>query len=210
MANALPTKTSGLRRNGGLEFKKLRTGRLTIIFLPAAKEKRTKRTEELTMEKRIQFRRQKRSELETQFWLRTFAFMIDTFIIRLIFIPILVSGISLLPINLNSELNDKSSDIFLYSVKINTTILSGLYLTTFILYSALMESSRLQGSIGKWFLRYRVYDTDFNKISFKKALARNALKIISIASIIGIFTIDMTHKRQGLHDLIMRTILVRR
>ena len=162
------------------------------------------------MEKRIQFRRQERSDLETQFWLRTFAFTIDNFIIRLLIIPTIVIIISLFPITISEELNDMSTDSLLYSLKLNSTFLLGLYLVTFILYSSLMESSRLQGTFGKWFLRYKVCDADFNKISFSKALLRNTLKVISILSVIGVVIIDMTPKRQGLHDIIARTVLIRR
>jgi uncharacterized RDD family membrane protein YckC len=162
------------------------------------------------MEKRIQFRRQERSDLQTQFWLRTIAFTIDNFIIRLLIIPIIVYGLLLFRITLSEELSDISTDILLYSLRVNSTILIGLYFFVFILYTSIMESSRLQATIGKWFLRYKVYDTDFNKISFQKALLRNSLKVISILSLIGVVIIDMTPKRQGLHDIIVKTVLIRR
>jgi uncharacterized RDD family membrane protein YckC len=79
-----------------------------------------------------------------------------------------------------------------------------------ILYSSILESSKLKATIGKWFMRFQVNDLKLNKISFTRALIRNILKIVSIVSIIGVGIIDFTNRRQGLHDLITGTIIKRR
>jgi uncharacterized RDD family membrane protein YckC len=79
-----------------------------------------------------------------------------------------------------------------------------------VVYSSVMESSKLQGTFGKWFVRFKVTDMELNRISFFRALLRNSIKLVSIASIVGVFMIDATVRRQALHDLIAKTILVRR
>lgn len=160
-------------------------------------------------EKRIQFKRPVRSDLQTQLWLRVFAFTIDTFIIRFFIVPLILVVLSFTPLTLVERPEDLSVEIFQDYLIMNSTILIGLNVVVMILYSAILESSRLQGTLGKWFLRFNVCDLDFNRISFSKALLRNLVKIFSIISVIGIALIDMTPKRQGLHDLIARTVLIR-
>jgi len=118
--------------------------------------------------------------------------------------------LSFVPTSLSEEVDNIGSHGLLSALKINSAFLLGLYFIIFIFYSSIMESSTLQGTFGKWFLRYKVCDTEFKRISFSKALLRSILKAISIFSVIGVFIIDMTPKRQGLHDLVVRTVLIRR
>ncbi len=162
------------------------------------------------MTKRIQFKRHQQLQQETQFWPRVLAFMIDNFIVRILIIPVIVAGLAFSSAYKMDGISDKWTDIFLYAMKVNSEVLVVLYLIVWIAYSSLMESSRMQGTIGKWFMRYKVCNTDFNRISFKKALLRNTLKLVSMVSIVGVLIIDITPKRQGLHDLIVGTRLVRR
>ena len=164
------------------------------------------------MEKRIQFRQwqSNRIQLETQLWPRIFAFTIDVFIIRLLLIPCFFAMSSLFTIFPGGQSDDLTNEGVSYSLKMNSGIIVGVYLIVFILYAAFLESSRLQGTLGKWFVRYTVCDTDGKRISLPRAMVRNALKVISILTVIGVFVIDMTHKRQSLHDLIAGTILIRR
>lgn len=157
------------------------------------------------MEKRIQFRQResKRTELENQFWPRAFAFTIDLMVLQLI-IPVVFSLLALVaPTDLSDELARDYS-----SVTTTTTLV--VVVPLLVLYGAVLESSRLRGTAGKWFLRFAVCDTDIDQLSFPKALIRNTLKILSVISVVGVFMIDMTSRRQALHDLIARTIVVRR
>ncbi len=161
------------------------------------------------MQKRIQFKRPVRSDLQTQFWLRVFAFTIDTFIIRFFILPLFLVVFSFTPLAQVERPEDLSVEIFQDYLIVNSTVLIGLNVVILILYSAILESSRLQGTLGKWFLRFSVCDLEFNRISFSKALLRSFIKVFSIVSVIGIAIIDMTPRRQGLHDFISRTVLIR-
>lgn len=164
------------------------------------------------MEKRIQFSRRenKRNELETQFWPRAFAFAIDMFILRLLIVPMVLGIPSLFHLVPDETPQDLTNESTTHFIKVNSGIVVGVYFVVFILYGAILESSRLQGTFGKWFMRFAVCDTDIGRIAFPRALLRNTTKILSLVSVVGVFIIDMTSRRQALHDLIARTVLIKR
>lgn len=78
------------------------------------------------------------------------------------------------------------------------------------LYFALMESSRLQGTIGKRVTRLRVTDLDGGRLSFGRATVRHFAKFISVLIIfIGFAMAGFTRRKQGLHDMIAGALVVR-
>jgi|GEM_PF-3414448 len=162
------------------------------------------------MEKRIQFRRTDRTELETQFWLRTFAFGIDSFIVRLVFAPLVAITLIYITNTFDLWFIEPLNKESILSFQSTSAVILISYLIAFIVYSSILECSKLQGTIGKWFMRYRVFDKNSQRISFLRSLLRNSLKVISIASVVGVLLIDMLPKRQGLHDLIAGTVIRRR
>ena len=79
------------------------------------------------------------------------------------------------------------------------------------LYFALMESSVLQGTLGKMALKIKVTDLKEKQISFARATGRHFAKYISWATIgIGFIMIGFTKKKQGLHDMIAGCLVVRK
>lgn len=79
------------------------------------------------------------------------------------------------------------------------------------LYSALLESSARQATIGKIALDIKVTDMNGSRISFGKATARHFSKIIStLILMIGFIMIAFTEKKQGLHDIIAGSLVVRK
>jgi uncharacterized RDD family membrane protein YckC len=80
-----------------------------------------------------------------------------------------------------------------------------------ILYYAIMESSKAQGSVGKLALGIKVTDMDGNRITFGKALLRSIGKIISsMIMCIGYLMAAFTDKKQALHDMIATTLVVKK
>lgn len=76
------------------------------------------------------------------------------------------------------------------------------------LYFALMESSKLQGTVGKLALKIVVSDMEGNRISFGRATGRYFGKILSAIIIyIGFIMAGFTEKKQGLHDIIAGTLV---
>jgi len=77
------------------------------------------------------------------------------------------------------------------------------------LYYAIMESSPRQATLGKMVLQIIVTDNEGNRISFGRATGRNFAKIISILILlIGFIMIAFTKRKQGLHDMIAKTLVV--
>lgn len=80
-----------------------------------------------------------------------------------------------------------------------------------ILYYAIMESSKAQGSVGKMAVGIKVTDMDGNRINFGKALLRSIGKIISgMIMAIGYLMAAFTEKKQALHDMIATTLVVKK
>lgn len=79
------------------------------------------------------------------------------------------------------------------------------------LYFALMESSKQQGTIGKIFMKIKVTDLNGNKVNFLKASIRHFSKLLSAIILgIGYLMVLWTDRRQALHDIIAKTLVVKR
>ena len=77
------------------------------------------------------------------------------------------------------------------------------------LYSALMESSAKQATLGKMALGIRVTDLDGNRIGFGKATGRHFAKILSALILgIGFLMAAFTERKQALHDILADTLVV--
>ena len=79
------------------------------------------------------------------------------------------------------------------------------------LYYALLESSKLQGTLGKVALNIRVTDLGGRRISFARASGRFFGRVLSNLTLgIGYLIQVFTQRRQALHDLLAGTLVVRR
>lgn len=79
------------------------------------------------------------------------------------------------------------------------------------LYSALMESGPWQATLGKKALGLVVTDLEGGRISFAKATGRHFAKFISaIILLIGYMMAGFTQRKQGLHDMMAGTLVIRR
>ena len=130
------------------------------------------------------------------FWLRVSAALIDFLIMTLVFIPVIaIAGIGW---------------EFIYSDSVAASL--GLFVNVLAawLYYALFESGRWQGTPGKKILELRVTDLFGNRISFGQASGRYFSKILSgLIFYIGFFMAGFTAKKQGLHDKLASTLVLR-
>lgn len=79
------------------------------------------------------------------------------------------------------------------------------------LYSAFMESSAKQATLGKMALGIKVTDHAGKRITFAKATGRFFGKFLSGITLgIGYFMAAFTQKKQALHDMIAGTLVVKR
>jgi uncharacterized RDD family membrane protein YckC len=124
-----------------------------------------------------------RSPLPTHagFWVRVGAFLIDSLIVLLIAFPLM----QILPVYAN--------------------------LLVWWLYSALMESSPLQATLGKRALGLKVTDVNGVRLFFGRASARFFAKLLSTSLLgIGFLMVAWTKNKQGLHDMVGGSLVYRR
>ena len=151
------------------------------------------------------------------FWLRFVAYVIDCIIIYVVqsflFIPLLgLLGMSFASQMDNPENMSEAEAIgmvgSMMAVAGTTFLLSSIL---GILYGTLMESSKYQATVGKMALGLKVTDVDGKNLDFVKALIRNIGKIISgMILFIGYIIAGFTEKKQGLHDIIASTLVVKK
>ena len=80
-----------------------------------------------------------------------------------------------------------------------------------LFYYVAMESSHYQATLGKMALSIKVTDIEGNKITLAKAIIRYLSKILSgIILGIGFLMVAFTEKKQGLHDMIAGTLVVKK
>ena len=128
------------------------------------------------------------------FWLRVIAGIIDTLILWI-------------PASLFNWLFKES-----FSNEILFQVYDFIQLTIiWSLYYGFLESSTYQGTLGKRLLGLKAVDINGNRISFVRAVSRFLLGIIASFPLgIGIFMIGFTKKKQGLHDILAKCLVVKK
>jgi uncharacterized RDD family membrane protein YckC len=92
----------------------------------------------------------------------------------------------------------------------DTAVLSLVNLVVGWLYYSGMESSSRQATLGKMALGLAVTDLNGNRISFGRATGRYFAKVISaLILLIGFIMVAFTEKKQGLHDMIASTLVIK-
>lgn len=137
------------------------------------------------------------------FWLRVVAYIIDTIILNVAFSALAsVMGMGMmLPWAVDPEM------AMAYGMTSVMGYLIVMQAGTW-LYYALLESSSLQGSLGKKALGMLVTDVDGQRIGFGRATGRYFAKILSgLILLIGFFMIGWTQRKQGLHDMLAGTLV---
>ncbi len=82
--------------------------------------------------------------------------------------------------------------------------------TFIVIYYALMESSKYQATLGKIAMGIKVVNKNNQPLDFSKALLRNLSKLLSYAILcIGYIMIIFDDRKQGLHDKIADTFVVK-
>jgi uncharacterized RDD family membrane protein YckC len=135
------------------------------------------------------------------------AYLLDSIILGAVYVP--VGLVFLLPnIRVVSEHDwEQGPPIeFLGTV----FLLSALFFASTWLYEALLTSSSWQGTIGKRLLSLRVTDLEGNRISFARATGRYFGKFLSrMIMNIGFIMVAFTERKQGLHDLLAGTLVMK-
>jgi uncharacterized RDD family membrane protein YckC len=84
------------------------------------------------------------------------------------------------------------------------------YIVIAILYWPLLESSERQATVGKQLMGIQVVDANGARLSFVRALLRNLAKILSSLPFgLGFVLAAFTPKKQALHDMVTKCLVVR-
>jgi len=141
------------------------------------------------------------------FWLRFLAYVIDLVLLyAVVFTGSLLMGFV---IGMVVVLVDRDAlQSVLTIVKPVTVVIT---LVIFWLYFTLMESSRLQATVGKMALGLRVTNRQGERLGFGRATGRFFGKIVSALILyVGFMMAAWTERKQGLHDMLADTLVVRK
>lgn len=138
------------------------------------------------------------------FWLRVAAYLIDMIVIYIAMIPLfLLLGLGMDPMAAAGEAGEAAlggATLLVWAISI-----IGPWL-----YFALMESSSNQATLGKMVLGMTVTDANGGRIGFGKATGRYFGKILSsLILMIGYIMVAFTARKQGLHDMLAGTLVLK-
>jgi uncharacterized RDD family membrane protein YckC len=138
------------------------------------------------------------------FWIRVVAAIIDSIIVRIVVAPItMVFGL----LGLAGSIHG-TRHFGLHLLGSGITVVAVLFGSW--LYEALMESSSYQATLGKMIFGMKVTDLNGNRISFERATGRHFAKWLSaMVLFIGYIMVGFTERKQGLHDLLAGTVVLR-
>ncbi len=135
------------------------------------------------------------------FWRRAVAAIIDLFLLGFLQAIIMVAVIAGMTFGESSE-----QTAVILTVALNLAIFVAMWL-----YFALMESSKLQATIGKMIIGVVVSDLDGNRISFGRASGRYFGKAVStVILMIGYMMAGWTGRKQALHDIMAKCLVIRK
>lgn len=147
------------------------------------------------------------------FWLRVVAFIIDSIVLSVLYLLVIIPLYdALLPpaaIAIDPDLPAQGQSLFDQVLKPDVSLL--ILIVVAIVYYAIMEASRHQGSLGKLALELKVTDAQGGRLSFSKSVLRNASKLLSAALLLlGYLAAAFTRRKQALHDLIAGAFVLKR
>lgn len=140
------------------------------------------------------------------FWLRTFAYIIDAFLLSF------VTGIFILdPLLQRAGISPQNRWALFTSNSRQVMAIQLLIVMVQWCYFALLESSPWQASIGKRIFGLYVTDIGGKRISFARATGRYFATIISTLTFgIGYLMGGFTLKKQMLHDMIAECLVMKK
>ena len=136
------------------------------------------------------------------FWIRVGAYLIDGILLWIVQVIIgLVLGVSVSTmVGLGAETAATGA----------STILTLISVVIGVAYFVIMESGPMQATLGKKAVGIIVTDDNGNRITWLRALGRYFAKFLSaLIMAIGFIMVAFTDKKQGLHDLICSTLVVK-
>lgn len=139
------------------------------------------------------------------FWLRAIALIIDGIVIKLT----LGIALSFLFPQPSIQVTEDSFSASMYFEQMGNPE-NWLHVVGLWLYFTLLESSSWQATVGKKILSLKVTDLNGNRIGLGQANIRYWSKLLSFVTLfVGYILAGLTQRKQALHDLIAKTLVVR-
>ena len=147
------------------------------------------------------------------FWIRFLAILIDGMVLGIplsVMFLIMFAGTGMFA-KLQSQVGQSEPDPTVMAGFMGLIFLFALVnLVLQWLYEAAMTSSSKQGTLGKMALGLRVVDKNGNRLSFLHATGRHFAKLINGFTMnIGYIVAGFTERKQGLHDMIAGTYVIK-
>jgi uncharacterized RDD family membrane protein YckC len=144
------------------------------------------------------------------FWRRFWASVIDGILISIVTWPFrLGAGLSTLGVMLANRNGEFNAAALAAAIAAGLTAMMVKVIVSW-LYYAIMESTINQASLGKMVLGLKVTDMNGGRISFARATGRVLASFLSTLILcVGYIMIAFTEKKQGLHDMLTNTLVVR-
>ena len=142
------------------------------------------------------------------FWRRVVAYWIDIFPIVLIVFALfyLFLGYDQLLADYFSEPNNLDKRIQFLAQRNQIRDISFL---VWLIYSAVAETSPLQGTFGKKLLGIKVVDRTGHRLGVGRAVVRNISKILSLIALgLGFLWVAFSKEKKGWHDMIAKTYVI--
>jgi uncharacterized RDD family membrane protein YckC len=144
------------------------------------------------------------------FWIRFLAVLIDAAVLSIVIVPLWIFVFVAMGAASSIQSASRNPEA---AVAVMMTFMPLIMLAAVganWLYEALLTSSSKQGTLGKMALGLKVVDKNGNRLSFLHATGRHFAKIINgFTFYIGFIMAGFTERKQGLHDLIAGTCVVK-
>lgn len=139
------------------------------------------------------------------FWIRVLAAIIDAIVVGVVVLPLRIIFMGIPAISRRSVGPDVA---FVFA---GAFFIIAFQLFANWIYEAGLESSKYQATLGKMALGMQVTDLNGQRISFGRATGRHFAKIISgMILLIGYIMVGLTERKQGLHDMLAGTLVVKK
>lgn len=135
------------------------------------------------------------------FWLRVVAYIIDAIIVGIVgFVIGMIFGVG--AVSTGTDISDPTGG--------GNMLLNLISIAIGVAYFAGMESSSWQATVGKKALGLVVTDLNGQRLSLGRAIGRYFGKILSaLILLIGFIMVAFTERKQGLHDMIAGTLVLK-
>jgi uncharacterized RDD family membrane protein YckC len=146
------------------------------------------------------------------FWIRFLATLIDSAVLTVVMLPIVILAFVLLGVaGAATSMTRRGPDAAANAaVLVFTLVVAPTFMAIAWFYEAKMTSSAKQATLGKIALGLKVIDKEGKRLSFMHATGRYFAKMINnFTFYVGWIMAGFTERKQGLHDIIAGTYVIK-